>query len=253
MLYHCRAAIGHYARMLGRESAKTPYPAIAVLSLLWHHAPDPYAESAVVRVSTDDLAGLIASGTRLRQILAALVRVGAVARIDRGYVLRKPPVTELDDDARLQVAASPIALGGTEAAAAARRTPAEREAAALAQKQRKQEKKRAAQRRAEVLAKWDKKPSEVRDMLAKLAKIPPNTLRYSGQGSAAVTLAIDWLANTGATWREFYRLFAAIAADRSDDRPTDLQWVFASKHEAYLQRMVAVSHTLPRTENDAHA
>lgn len=251
--YHCRIAIGHYARMLAEELGRAKAAPVAVLSYMWHYSADPFAVDVHVRVSLDDLAGFVSPASsrndksaRLRQLVGRLHAVGALTRTQYGYTLHKPSVAELDTIARQQLTEPGAVLLG--AAVQGPRTATEREVAALAKQERRAAEKEAKQRSVATLEALGKQRSDVRDALAFMLNVDKKTLRYSGKGSAPVQLAIDWLASTGATWVDFGNICKVVrhatAPNRpdalawiEDDKP-DLLWLFDPKHSAYLARII---------------
>lgn len=232
--YHAVHAIGHFARALQARTkgGRGSFGALAVLQALWLRA-DVLADAPVVRVDLPDLAGIVSSPERLRQIVAELAEVGAVERMPlaagRSLRLVKPRLADLDAVARMQI----------ETAAA----EAELARAELDRTQRlgtvttKPE-------RADALGRLGKKPSDVRDLLASMAGVSPGSLRYSGPGSGPVQAAVAWLAQTGATWEQLVTVCEHVKQDR--DRPAhEIVWLFGDQHHAYLDRVLAALRPQP--------
>jgi hypothetical protein len=217
--YHGSIAVGHFSRMLGSGKHQT----IAVLYAMWLQAVDPFAEVVHVRLSVAQLEGLVPTSARLRQIVASLKDVGAIERAEFGFKLCKP-----DDTERALLEAAQRVSGG------APKLPPRAKPATPAN---------------ETLAALEKQRSDVRDMIAKMADIKPNALTYSGPGSTPVLAAIDWLAETGATWEKFVKLCARVHKDRSPDRPKRIEYLFEYKPDkrAYLQRMLTAKSEAPTT------
>jgi hypothetical protein len=245
--YHATIAVGHFARALqGQAGGRSRHPAIALLQALWL-VVDPFADAPVVRIDLADLEGIVASAVRLRQVVAELVDVGALERHDvasRRYRLRKPAVEDLDASARVKLVALRDELEQ------ARRLAAESKPASTLSKD----------ARADALVRLGKKPSDIRDVLARMAGVAPGSLRYSGAGSGPVQAAISWLAH-GATWMQFIAVCEYVQQDR--DRPaTDLVWLFGDQHRVYLQNIVdtlsaptslsAVSTPMAASDNAEH-
>lgn len=236
-MYHASIAVGHFARQLAAESpgSRNEYQVVAVLQALWLTAPNPLAESPRVVVAFDDLAGLVSSRPRFRQVLARLKQIGALDRADVGYVLHKPAVERLDAYARQQVEAATRLVGSETRAKPAAQVVA---ASVEDQRERAEAKRESADRRRDVLAAIDKQASDIRNALASMACVPPSSLRYSGKGSGATFEAVEWLANTGATWREFLLVCKAAKQDTSPDKPTDIEYLFALRNADYLNRLL---------------
>lgn len=238
--YHAIHAIGHFARALQARTrgGRGSFGALAVLQALWLRV-DVLADAPAVRIDLADLAGIVSSPERLRQVVAELVDVGAVERMPfaagRSLRLVKPRLADLDDVARSQI----------EAAAA----EAEFARAELERVQRlgatvsKPE-------RADALTRLGKKPSDVRDSLASMAGVSPGSLRYSGPGSGPVQAAIAWLAQTSATWEQFVTVCEFVKQDR--DRPaSEVVWLFGDQHLAYLDRVLAALRPQPDVSTSA--
>lgn len=240
-MYNPAIAIGHFARALAAQT-KGPsgqYQAVAVLALMWHYADDPFADTGHAVVSADVFSGIVPTAARFRQIITSLKRIGALSRVDGGrYALFKPDVDKLDAVAQREVREA-VRLVGGRLPERRKKSVAEIEAQAVEAQTRAEEKKESYARRREALAKLGKQPSDVRDPLAVLAGKKPTHMRYSGAGSGPVQAAIDWLACTGATWVTFLRVCKAAHLDRSDDRPREIEWLFAPRNSDYLNRILS--------------
>lgn len=239
--YHAVFAVGHFARRLQARThgRRGSFHAIAVLQMLWLRT-DQLAEAPIVQVDLDDLAGIVSSPERLRQVTSELVEIGAVERIanqlTRSLRLIKPSIEDLDATARtqLELAAARAELARIDLERAQQLngfgvTP---------------QPSTTKTERANVLTKLRKKPSDVRDVLVSMAGISPASLRYSGAGSGPVQAAIAWLAESGATWEGFVLLCEHAKQDPA--RPTrDLVWLFGEQHQAYRDRAVALLRDQP--------
>ena len=229
--YHYRVAVPHYVRACtGR-----PYQAIALLLALWSTVEDPFEEAPFVRATGDDLAWLVPTAVRLRLSVAELIAVDAIKRVRGGYVLHKPALVDLDAPARALLGQP----GNLRLSDAPRKTVAERDAIAERKRERVEAQRAASDGRREALARIEKKPSDIRNALARIGQIKPNTLKFSGRGSGAVQAAIDWIAATEATHKEFATVCVAAYGDKGEDKPAKLELMFTSKHDAFLQRIVA--------------
>jgi hypothetical protein len=239
-MYHAAIAIGHFARRLRAESpgARNEYQVVAVLQALWLRAPDMLTETPRVVVGFDDLAGIVEARPRFRQIIARLKAIGALTRAEVGYVLFKPTVEHLDEQARAQVETAWQLGGGTKRT---KKPPesAEPGDAAQPQRERDDDKQDAQVRRRETLARLGKQPSDIRDVLAWLAGKQPDSMRYSGKGSGATQETIEWFTNTGAGWQDFGRVCKAVKLDKSPDKPAEIEWLFAPRNADYLNRLLA--------------
>ncbi len=231
MHYHSSVAVAHFARRLAEDTVSGgAYQPVAVLALLWTHAVDQFADTAVVFVAAEYMVGLVPNDARMRQTICLLRKVGAVAR-ERvrggGYLLVKPALADLDDLARAQIARSDATALVRGQPSTAREKVSEHDSAKT--------------RNAALIA-LGKQPSDVRDVLAVtcgLAKDKRNNMRYSGKGSQHVQLATDWIAETGATWTRFRSVCKAAYMDKSPDKPTKLEWLFAPRNADYLNRLLA--------------
>lgn len=229
--YHSSVAIGHFARRLAEGTVSgAAYQPVAVLALLWTHAVDQFAATAVVFVASEYMVGLVPNEARMRQTICLLRKVGAIAR-ERpqggGYLLIKPPLADLDDLAKAQIArANATALVRGAASPVPREKVPEHDGAKA---------------RHTALVNLSKQPSDVRDVLATMCGLPAskrNNLRYSGKGSQHVQFATDWIAETGATWAHFRNVCKAAYLDKSPDKPTKLEWLFAPRNSDYLTRLL---------------
>jgi hypothetical protein len=220
--YHGSIAVGHYTRLLGGK----PQP-VAVLYAMWLQARDPFAEDVYVKLSLAQLEGLVPHAARLRQLVAQLKDVGAIERAEVGFKLCKPDDIELDEPAIALLESAQRVTGNGAAKLPPRAKPTTSAN--------------------ETLVGLDKQRSDVRDVIARMADIKPNQLTYSGKGSVAVQAAIDWLAETGATWQQFTSLCARVHKDKSADRPKRVEYLFEYKPDkrAYLQRMLVVRESTP--------
>lgn len=220
--YHASVAIGHFARVLAARAKRSRHPTIVLLQALWL-AVDPLADGVVVRVDFDDVSDVVASPVRLRQVIAELVNVGALERVDmvsRRYRLCKPAVSSLDEPARVRLAALHADLERAQRLVA---MPANGVAMTKAE-------------RSGVLARLGKQPSDIRDVLAAMAGVAPGSLRYSGPGSGPVQAVASWLVR-GGTWTQFVAVCEYVQQDH--DRPAaDIVWLFGDQHRGYLQRVV---------------
>lgn len=223
MLLLKRTIVEHFSRALCANAARAPFAAVALLALLWLRAT--HTDSPVIHTGYAAFAQLIPSRRRWDEVLRQLQTVGALRRVGTGFQLLSPAIDTLDEDLRSEV----------EALRATQPPPKDeddRRAHARA-------KREAEQRRRDVLAHLGKSPSDVRDTLAHIGRVPKNSLTYQGKGCGPVRAAIDWLADTGATWRDFLRVCKTAMEDVSEDRPTELHWLFVGRHSAYLQRIVS--------------
>jgi hypothetical protein len=245
MTYHASLVISFFARRLAEiaKGQRGQYQPALLLALLWSRA-DPYATSPSVRLSIDQLQGIVSSDSRLRALRQLLIQVGALTWERGTYTLCKPDVDELDDIARSELAQAQSIL-----ADAQRMVGTSTESGPKTKHERQPE-----VRKSDAFA-WlteiGKQRSDVRDVLTTMAGIAPNKLLYSGRSAVQVRAAVDWLTTTHTSWSKFVKLCERVREDDSPDKPKRIEYLFedTAPKRAYIQRMLAnqVTSATPQT------
>jgi hypothetical protein len=250
-VYPYTVALGHWARAIAEpDRTRYPYQALALLQQLALHG-DPLADPLEVCIPRRWLVDALgnADADRCRVLLRQWVERGALRKLGRDsrgtrYLLLRPAIAELDDIARQQLVEylQRQSSSAIEQQIAALLRPID-EAIEVVDDDAPPSETAPAKidnaERVETLRRVDRQRSDVRDVLAKIARVPPNSLRYSGGHAAEVNSAIDWISRTHATWRYFESVCIAAArivlADNAMER-ADLVWLFAPRNAELLTR-----------------